>query len=65
METAVWRLSTEVYYQYEMQDLAAAAAARAEGIEISDWSLEERAKFRNIARSQVVGRLKPYRMITS
>ena len=58
METAVWRLSTEVYYQYEMQDLAAAAAARAEGIEISDWSLEERAKFRNIARSQVVGRLK-------
>ena len=52
METAVWRLSTEVYYQYEMQDLAAAAAARAEGIEISDWSLEERAKFRNIARSQ-------------
>jgi TRAP-type mannitol/chloroaromatic compound transport system substrate-binding protein len=52
METAVWRLSTEVYYQYEMQDLAAAAEARAEGIQISDWSLEERAKFRNIARSQ-------------
>lgn len=52
METGVWRLATEVYFQYEMQDLAAAAEARAEGIEISDWSLEERAKFRNIARSQ-------------
>ncbi len=52
METAVWRLATEVYFQYEMQDLAAAAEARAEGIQISDWSLEERAKFRNIARSQ-------------
>ena len=52
METAVWRLATEVYYQYEMQDLAAAAKARAEGIEISNWSLEERAKFRNIAQSQ-------------
>lgn len=52
METAVWRLATEVYYQYEMQDLAAAAQARAEGIEITDWSREERAKFRNIARSQ-------------
>ena len=32
--------------------LEAAAEARAEGIQISDWSLEERAKFRNIARSQ-------------
>jgi TRAP-type mannitol/chloroaromatic compound transport system substrate-binding protein len=52
METAVWRLATEVYYQYEMQDLEAAAQARAEGIHITDWSLEERAKFRNIARSQ-------------
>lgn len=52
LETAVWRLATEVYYQYEMQDLEAAAQARAEGIHITDWSLEERAKFRNIARSQ-------------
>lgn len=52
METAVWRLATEVAYQYEMQDLEAAAQARAEGIQITDWSLEERAKFRNIARSQ-------------
>ncbi len=52
METGVWRLATEVYFQYEMQDLAAAAEARAEGIKISDWSLEERAKFRNIAREQ-------------
>jgi TRAP-type C4-dicarboxylate transport system substrate-binding protein len=52
METAVWRLATEVYFQYEMQDLEAAAQARAEGIQISDWSLEERAKFRNIAREQ-------------
>lgn len=52
METGVWRLATEVAYQYEMQDLEAAAKARAEGIQISDWSLEERAKFRNIARSQ-------------
>lgn len=52
METGVWRLATEVFFQYEMQDLAAAAEARAEGIEISDWSLEERAKFRNIAQSQ-------------
>lgn len=52
METAVWRLATEVAYQYEMQDLAAAAVARAEGVQISDWSLEERAKFRNIARAQ-------------
>lgn len=52
METAVWRLATEVALQYEMQDLAAAAEARAEGVEISDWSLAERAKFRNIARDQ-------------
>lgn len=52
LETGVWRLATEVAYQYEMQDLAAAAEARAEGIEISDWSREERAKFRNIAQSQ-------------
>lgn len=52
METAVWRLATEVAYQYEMQDLEAAAVARAEGVQISDWSLEERAKFRNIARAQ-------------
>ncbi|WP_163336091.1 TRAP transporter substrate-binding protein [Desulfopila sp. IMCC35008] len=52
METAVWRLATEVFFQYEMQDLEAAAKARAEGIQISDWSLEERAKFRNIAQAQ-------------
>ncbi len=52
LETGVYRLASEVYYQYEMQDLEAAAKARAEGIEISDWSLEERAKFRNIARKQ-------------
>ncbi|MGW8194573.1 MAG: TRAP transporter substrate-binding protein [Desulforhopalus sp.] len=52
METAVWRLATEVYFQYEMQDLEAAAAARAEGVEIIDWPLAERVKFRNIARSQ-------------
>lgn len=52
LETGVYRLASEVYYQYEMQDLEAAAKARAEGIEISDWSLEERAKFRNIARGQ-------------
>ncbi len=52
LETGVWRLATEVAYQYEMQDLEAAAQARAEGIEISDWSREERAKFRNIAQSQ-------------
>lgn len=52
METGVWRLATETYFQYEMQDLEAAAQARAEGIQISDWSLEERAKFRNIARAQ-------------
>jgi len=52
METAVWRLATEVSYQYEMQDLEAAAQARAEGIEITDWPLAERVKFRNIARSQ-------------
>lgn len=36
METAVWRLATEVYYQYEMKDLEAAAQARAEGIKITD-----------------------------
>lgn len=52
LETGVYRLASEVYYQYEMQDLEAAAQARAEGIKISDWSLEERAKFRNIAREQ-------------
>ena len=52
METGVWRLATEVFFQYEMQDLEAAAQARAEGIQISDWPLEERAKFRNIARAQ-------------
>lgn len=52
METAVWRLAIEVYYQYEMQDLEAVAQAKAEGIHIIDWPLEERVKFRNIARSQ-------------
>lgn len=52
METSVWRLATEVYFQYEMQDLEAAAKARAEGVQIIDWPLAERAKFRNIARAQ-------------
>jgi TRAP-type mannitol/chloroaromatic compound transport system substrate-binding protein len=52
LETGVSRLATEVYFQYEMLDLEAVAQARAEGIEVTDWSLEERAKFRNIARSQ-------------
>jgi TRAP-type mannitol/chloroaromatic compound transport system substrate-binding protein len=52
METAVWRLATEVFFQYEMQDLEAAAQARKEGIQITDWPLAERAKFRNIARAQ-------------
>jgi TRAP-type mannitol/chloroaromatic compound transport system substrate-binding protein len=52
METGVWRLATEAYFQYEMQDLEAAAKERAEGVQIIDWPLEERAKFRNIARAR-------------
>ena len=37
-----------------MKDLEAVAEARAAGIEIHDWSEEERAKFRAIAKEQWV-----------
>ncbi|SCY72603.1 TRAP transporter substrate-binding protein [Desulfoluna spongiiphila] len=52
LETAVWRLATEVAWQYEMQDLAAVKEARSQGIEVINWPDAERAKFRNIAREQ-------------
>lgn len=49
LETGVRRLALDVMYQYEMQDAVAVKEARAEGVNIINWSDEERAKFRKIA----------------
>lgn len=52
LETGVRRLALDVMYQYEMQDAVAVKKAKSEGVNIVDWSAEERAKFRKIAISQ-------------
>lgn len=45
-------LAMDMTSQLFMKDLEAVAAAREAGVEISDWSQEERAKFRAIAVAQ-------------
>ena len=45
-------LALDMTSQMFMNDLEAVAAARAAGIEVHDWSQEERAKFRAIAQSK-------------
>lgn len=50
--TAVRRLSMEVAMRYEMQDVEAVAKAKIDGVHVTDWSAEERAKFRKIAVGQ-------------
>ncbi len=52
LNTAVRRLAMDVMYQYEMQDVAAVKEAKAQGIDVTDWSAIERAKFRSIAVKQ-------------
>ncbi|MFV0431117.1 MAG: TRAP transporter substrate-binding protein [Alphaproteobacteria bacterium] len=52
LETAVRRLAMDVMFQYEMQDVTSVAKAKADGIDVTDWSAEERAKFRKIAIEQ-------------
>ncbi len=52
LETATRRLAMDVVMQYEMQDVEAVAKAKAAGIHVTDWSAEERAKFRKIAVGQ-------------
>lgn len=52
METGVRRLALDVMYRYQMEDAKAVKKAKAEGINIINWSPEERAKFKKIAISQ-------------
>lgn len=49
LETGVRRLALDVMYQYQMQDAVAVKEAKAEGVNVVNWSPEERAKFRQIA----------------
>lgn len=52
LELSVNDLALDMTSQLFMKDLESVAAARAAGIEIHDWSQEERAKFRAIAQDQ-------------
>lgn len=52
LETSVRRLAMDVMMQYEMQDVESVAKAKAAGVNVTDWSAEERAKFRKIATAQ-------------
>lgn len=54
LEISVNDLALDMTSQMFMKDLEAVAAARAAGIEIHDWSQEERARFRGIARDKWV-----------
>ncbi|WP_025772203.1 TRAP transporter substrate-binding protein [Thioalkalivibrio sp. HK1] len=54
LEISVNHLALDMTSQLFMKDLEAVAEARAAGIEIHDWSVEERAKFRAIAKEQWV-----------
>lgn len=52
LEMSVGDLALDMTSQLFMQDLEAVADARSKGIEIHDWSQEERARFRAIAQEQ-------------
>ncbi|WP_424987142.1 TRAP transporter substrate-binding protein [Microbulbifer sp. S227A] len=52
LELSVNHLALDMTSQLFMKDLEAVAEARANGIEIHDWSQEERARFRAIAQEQ-------------
>ncbi len=54
LEMSVNHMALDMTSQLFMKDLEAVATARAEGIEIHDWSQVERAKFRAIAKEQWV-----------
>ncbi|WP_300514978.1 TRAP transporter substrate-binding protein [Aliiroseovarius sp.] len=54
LEMSVNHLALDMTSQLFMKDLEAVAEARAKGITIHDWSQEERAKFRAIAKEQWV-----------
>ncbi len=49
VEAAVWDFSRDLTHRLELRDLADLADARAAGIEIIDWSREERSRLREIA----------------
>lgn len=49
VEAAVWSFSRDITYRLELRDLADVAAAKAEGVEIIDWPMEERSRLREIA----------------
>ncbi len=49
VEAAVWDFSRDITYRLELRDLADVAEARAAGVEIIDWSEEERSQLREIA----------------
>lgn len=49
LEAAVWDFSRDITYRLELRDLADVAAARADGVEIIDWPMEERSRLREIA----------------
>ncbi|CCN38461.1 Trap dicarboxylate family transporter, dctp subunit [Vibrio nigripulchritudo MADA3029] len=52
LELSVDHLALDMTSQLFMKDLAAVADAKAKGVTIHDWSQEERAKFRAIAKDQ-------------
>ena len=52
LEISVNHMALDMTSQLFMKDLKAVADARAKGIQIHDWSQEERAKFRAIAQDQ-------------
>ncbi len=49
VKAAVWDFSRDITYRLELRDLDDVAAARADGVEIIDWPIEERARLREIA----------------
>jgi len=49
LEAAVWDFSRDITHRLELRDLADVAAARADGVEIIDWPMEERSRLREIA----------------
>ncbi len=49
LEAAVWNFSRDITHRLELQDITDVAEAQADGIEVIDWPLEERAALRKIA----------------